>query len=118
MEYLLVQLNKPKEITDFLNDVFEIYEIRQRVGKVNGIVFQIRSNEQNHTIPHVHAAYGEYNISVEIETGKVLAGNLPKKNERIAVDWVLSNRERLLREWRNIAISANSTLTNSALDFR
>ena len=105
-------------ISSFLDNIFEIYEIRGRVGDINGITFCVRTNEQNHTIPHVHAKYGDYNISIEIATGKVLAGNLPKKNQKVAVEWVLKNKDKLLVDWRNIAISAKTTMTKSKLDFK
>lgn len=118
MQYLITRHQYPKEITSFLDSVFEIYEIRGRVGDINGIMFCVRTNEQNHTLTHVHAKYGDYNISIEIATGKVLAGNLPKKNQKVAVEWVLKNKDKLLVDWRNIAISAKTTMTKSKLDFK
>lgn len=118
MQYFMISQNYPAEISTFLGSVFEIYEIRGRVGSVNGIVFSVRTNEQNHTLPHVHAKYGDYHISIEIATGKVLAGNLPNKNQRLAVEWVIQNKEKLLNDWRNIAISAKTSMTRSALDFK
>ena len=118
MQYLMTKQQYPREITSFLDNIFEIYEIRGRVGDINGITFCVRTNEQNHTIPHVHAKYGDYNISIEIATGKVLAGNLPKKNQKVAVEWVLKNKDKLLVDWRDIAISAKTTMTKSKLDFK
>ena len=57
MQYMMARLENPKEIISFLQDVFEIYEIRQRVGDSKGIVFRVRTNEGNHVLPHVHAAW-------------------------------------------------------------
>lgn len=118
MQYLMIKLQYPREIATFLDSVFEIYEIRGRVGNENGIRFSIRTNEQNHSLPHVHAQYGNYNISIEIATGNILAGNLPKKNQKAAVEWVLQNRNKLLNDWKDIAISATSSMTRSELDFK
>lgn len=115
MEYYIKKLVSPKEIIHFLNTVFELYEIRKRVGTKNGIVFEIRSNEQNHVIPHVHARYGEYNISIEIATEKVLAGNLPKKNQNAAVAWVIEHKEMLLTVWKDFTLSETTTMTMSNL---
>lgn len=117
MKYIKEKFGLPEEIILFLNRVFEIYNIRARVGEEKGVIFEIRTNEQNHSLPHVHAAYGEYNISINIESGEVLAGKLPKKNQRIAVDWVLSHKEKLMTDWKNIAIYAISTTTKTNLDF-
>lgn len=105
----------PSEIRLFFDTVFELYEIRGRVGNVDGIKFEIRSKESNHNIPHVHAEYGEFNISIEIESGKVLAGNLPNKNKKKAVDWVFMNKNELLTKWKDIAISTKSDMTKSKL---
>lgn len=118
MEYIVAKFTFPSEIIAFLDDVFEIYEIRGKVGRENGVVFEIRTNEQNHSIPHVHASYGEHNISIGIESGIVFAGNLPKKNQKAAINWVLSHQEKLLNDWKNIAISAISNMTATSLDFK
>lgn len=115
MSYIIEKSRYPKEIIFFLDSIFEIYEIRGKVGQVNGIKFEIRTNEQNHALPHIHAQYGEFNISIEIESGRILAGNLPKKNEQLAVDWVVRNRDKLMEDWKNIAISSVSMLTKSRL---
>ena len=117
MQYRMARMENPKEIISFLQSVFEIYEIRQRVGEAKGIVFQVRTNEGNHVLPHVHAAYGEYHISIEIATGRILEGNLPHKKEKFATIWVVENKEKLMTDWKNIAISAISTMTKSGLDF-
>ena len=116
MSYILEKMRHPKEICDFLDGVFEIYEIRGRVGEVNGVKFIIKTNEGNHGLPHVHAQYGEFNISISIEDGVVLAGNLPNRNKKIAVDWVLKHKDRLLNDWKNIALSTTTTMTKSKLN--
>ena len=105
------------EITAFLRDAFELMEIRGRVGGIDGITFSVRTNEGNHCIPHVHAKCVEYEVSVAIETGEVLAGNLPRKNQKAAVSWVLQNQDKLMNDWRSIALSAPSGLVKSRIGF-
>lgn len=109
------QSDVPDAIVGFINNTFELYEARARVGEVKGIVFQVRSNEKNHTVPHIHASYGDYSISISIESCEVLAGNLPPKNQKIAQKWVKENREKLLTDWRNYTISATAHLTMSTI---
>lgn len=116
MEWLIKSVKSPKEIVQFMNSVFEITEIRGKVGNQNGIEFSVRSNEGNHVIPHVHAKYGEYEISIAIETGDVLAGNLPNKRTAIAQNWVLSHKSDLLTKWNEITITAISTMTMSRIN--
>ena len=116
MEWRLVSSRIPAEIRSFLVKTFEIYEIRGRVGEKRGVKFEVRSKEGNHSVPHVHAAYGEYIISIRISDGKVLSGNLPRKQQKIAVDWVLENKEKLNGEWRTCVVSAISSLTKTHLN--
>ena len=106
----------PADIRRFMTDVFEILNIRAQVDYVNGIKFIIHTNEANHSTPHVHAKYGKYEISISIETGEVLVGNLPAKNQKKAVEWVKNNRDKILNDWNDIAISAISVGTKSMLD--
>ena len=109
------QSDVPDAIVEFINNTFELYEIRARVGKENGIVFQVRSNEKNHSVPHIHASYGEFSISVSIEDGSILAGNLPRKNQKIAQKWVIANKDKLLSDWKTYALSATAHLTMSTI---
>lgn len=55
--YLRMNHEIPQEIVDFMVQSFEILEIRQRVGEVKSIRFEVRSREGNHALPHVHASY-------------------------------------------------------------
>ena len=105
----------PSEIVVFMESTFQIMEIRERLATVKGIKFEVRSREQNHHLPHIHASYDKYSISIAISTCEVSAGNLPKSQERVAVDWVRAHTEDLLGKWNEIAISATSKTTKSRM---
>ena len=115
-DWIIVKHKIPQEIAAFLEDAFYIMEIRQRVGEYKGITFQVHSREQNHSIPHVHASYGEFEISIAIEDGKILCGNLPAKRAKLAAEWVKSNREKLLADWKDYALSATAIMTKSLIN--
>ena len=106
----------PPEIASFIESTFQVIEIRERVATVRVIKFEVRSREQNHTLPHVHASYDNYSISIAIPDGEVLAGNLPKSQQRLAVNWVRSHAAELLGKWDSITISATSMTTKSRMD--
>ncbi len=114
-EWLIESQKYPKEIVEFINSTFDLFEIRGQINNENGISFVIHSNESNHSIPHLHAKYGEFEISIAIDDAKVICGNLPKSKEKYAVNWVKYNREKLLNEWNEITISAISSTTCSKL---
>lgn len=107
--------NVPMEIVGFLEDVFQILEIREQVGTVRGIKFEVRSREKNHNRPHVHAEYDKYAVSIDIETGEILAGNLPPSQKTKAIKWVKDNKDYLLGKWSKIAITATSMTTKSMM---
>lgn len=90
-----------KKVDLFIQHVFEVYEIRERVGKVNNIVFYIYPNEQQHHKPHIHAKFNELDISISLIDFSIIAAskNLPEKNRRVAVEWVKENIEWLISSW-------------------
>ena len=117
-EWLFIRMDTPKQIVRFIDEVFEVMEIRRRIGKENGIEFIVHSNENNHARPHIHAKYGGYEISIAIDDQVILAGNLPKKNNKIAQEWVKTHKNELMEEWNSFVISAISHTTESRLSNR
>jgi len=49
--------------------------------------------------PHFHAEYGEYKISIEIESG-VVEGRFPRRALRAVLEWHELPREELLDDWQ------------------
>lgn len=87
------------EIQQILNDIFEIIEIRAKVGIVGNIIMELRMKEEGHNIPHIHAKYENNNISISLVDFSVLAGNIPKKNQKIAIQWTRDNQLLLRNKW-------------------
>lgn len=110
-------LDLPTEIIVFLFDVFDLQEIRGRVGKVQGVVFEVRSKETNHNIPHVHASYAEHNISIAIKDSRVLCGNLPAKQRKKAIKWISENKVYLQGKWSDLTLKREIPMTKSAINF-
>jgi hypothetical protein len=54
---------------------------------------------QHHGVPHVHARYGEFEASLGIEDGEVLAGYLPRKQLRLVQAWIELHRDELMADW-------------------
>ena len=52
----------------------------------------------DHRPPHFHAEYGEYKISLEIESG-VVEGRFPRRALRAVLEWHELHREELLDDW-------------------
>ena len=92
---------KVKNVDTFILNVFEVYEVRERVGQHNNIIFSIYPNEGNHHEPHVHARFNELEISISLIDFSVIASskNIPAKNKRYAMVWVKENYEWLVTRW-------------------
>jgi hypothetical protein len=52
-----------------------------------------------HGVPHFHASYAEYEVSVEIETGTI-RGDFPKRAARLVLEWRALHKQELLENWR------------------
>ncbi|ACF42530.1 DUF4160 domain-containing protein [Pelodictyon phaeoclathratiforme] len=55
-------------------------------------------DEQHHT-PHVHARYQGKSVSIAIEDGSLLAGNIPHRQLRMVQVWIDIHREELMADW-------------------
>lgn len=67
-------------------------EISRFLGIVIGIFYR------EHGPPHFHATYGEYDITVDIETG-VVTGQFPKRALRHVLEWYELHQRELMENW-------------------
>ena len=54
---------------------------------------------QDHVPPHIHAKYGEFEITVTIESGSV-AGQFPKRALTHVLEWHGLHKSELLENWK------------------
>ncbi|HEX3734404.1 MAG TPA: DUF4160 domain-containing protein [Solirubrobacterales bacterium] len=55
---------------------------------------------RDHNPPHLHAAYAEYAAKVEIATGEVFEGELPRRARRFVAEWAELDRAELQANWK------------------
>jgi hypothetical protein len=53
----------------------------------------------HHHLPHIHARYAEFEASMNIADGEVLAGDLPRKQLRLVQAWIELHRDELMADW-------------------
>lgn len=53
----------------------------------------------HHNLPHIHARYAEFEASIGIADGEVLAGELPRKQLRLVQAWIELHRDELVADW-------------------
>ena len=66
------------------------------ISRFLGII--IYMNWADHPLPHFHAKYGSYEITVEISSG-VVRGEFPKRALRAVLDWLDEHQTALLNNW-------------------
>ena len=59
----------------------------------------IRMYFRDHLPAHFLAEYGEYEITVEIETG-IVNGRFPRRALNAVLEWYLMHKEELMNNWR------------------
>lgn len=62
-----------------------------------GIIIRMRHDD--HPPPHIHAAYQGFEALIEIKTGTITDGCLPKKAAKIVKEWCLAHQAELLENW-------------------
>ena len=68
-----------------------------RISQFYGILIYMYCRD--HAPPHFHALYGEHEALVEIATGAVIAGKLPRKATDLVAEWTAAHRVELLQNW-------------------
>lgn len=65
-----------------------------------GIIIRMYSlDNKHHNFPHIHAKYAEFEASICINDGEILAGEMPKKQLRLVQAWIELHRDELLADW-------------------
>lgn len=62
-----------------------------------GIVIAMFAND--HPPPHFHARYAEFQVIIEIETGRLIAGMFPRPQLAIVEDWRQQHVAELMENW-------------------
>ncbi len=80
--------------------IFTINARKKQVGYSAGITYQIWPKEQGYTnIPHCHALYQGYNISISLLNFSILEGFFPKNKEVEAIEYVKNHVVEIRRQW-------------------
>ena len=66
------------------------------ISRFLGII--IRMYIREHAPPHFHAEYGEYEITVDIETG-IVNGRFPRRALCAVLDWYVLHQNELMVNW-------------------
>ncbi len=68
------------------------------IARFYGIIIKMFFSN-DHNPPHFHAIYGEYNGAFDIQTLKMLEGDLPKRAQSLIREWASEHQEEMLEMW-------------------
>ena len=57
-------------------------------------------DNERHKLPHIHVHYQDQSAVLEIPTGKVLEGKLPKAKMKLVDAWIEIHQEDLMADWQ------------------
>jgi len=66
------------------------------ISRFLGIIIYMYYRE--HVPAHFHAEYGEYTITVEIETG-IVEGKFPRRALNAVLEWYILHKDELSEDW-------------------
>lgn len=73
--------------------------VMPEITRFYGIVIKMFFGD--HSPPHVHAIYGEYNALISIESLVVIEGDLPGRAEKMVLEWAKLYQKELLQMWNS-----------------
>lgn len=64
-----------------------------------GITIKMYFRQSEHNPPHVHAEYSGHRAVIDINTFRTLEGELPTRAMSLVMEWMSTNRDKLLEIW-------------------
>lgn len=55
---------------------------------------------KEHNPPHVHAYFQDYKMTIRIDDGEIMEGNMPVRQIRLVQAWVEIHKDELWADWK------------------
>jgi len=56
-------------------------------------------DNQQHNLPHIHVHYQDFSAIIEIQSGAIIEGKLPKSKQKLVDAWVEIHKDELSADW-------------------
>lgn len=57
---------------------------------------------QDHNPPHFHVKYEKHTASIDVESLKIIKGNLPSRVYSLVVEWAAIHKNELMEDWYKV----------------
>ncbi|OFY67715.1 MAG: transcriptional regulator [Bacteroidetes bacterium RIFCSPLOWO2_02_FULL_36_8] len=72
------------------------------ISRFFGIIVRMYFND--HSPPHFHAEYQEYEAKYDIKTLKIIKGKMSKRANALILEWADDHRKELIKNWELSAV--------------
>ncbi|MBT4498639.1 MAG: DUF4160 domain-containing protein [Gemmatimonadetes bacterium] len=72
-----------------------------------GIIVRMYFAPGEHNPPHFHAYYNEYKATVDIRTCEIIEGDLPRRQQKLALAWAELHQDELMADWNLVMNGEN-----------
>ena len=102
--YIITEKNIDIILAELGNLLFDKNEcvFEQKLATYKKMKFEMRTKENGHNVPHIHVSYNRKNVTISINDGSILKGELPDHKKIQAQKWVLDNKAELIEKWREM----------------
>ena len=69
------------------------------ISRFYGMVVKMYFRKSEHNPPHIHIIYGDFSGMIDIQTGDLLEGDLPKRALKMAQEWTSAYKNDLMQIW-------------------
>ena len=69
------------------------------ISSFYGMIIKMYFQQKEHNPPHFHVVYGEYMGEIEIETLRLMEGDLPQKALNMVTEWAQQHQDELMKIW-------------------
>jgi len=71
------------------------------IARFYGLIIKMFFIGSEHNPPHIHISYGEHNAILNVNTLKIIEGDLPARAEKMVVEWAGEHQAELIKMWEN-----------------
>ena len=65
-----------------------------------GIIIRMYYAPKEHNPPHLHAYFQDYKMTIRIDDGEIMEGNMPVRQIRLVQAWVEIHKDELWADWK------------------
>ena len=71
-------------------------------------------DNKQHSLPHIHIEFAEYNAVISIIDSSILGGDFPKEKLKLVYAWIEIHKDELMADWK-LAIEGQTIFKIEAL---